>query len=537
MQRSAVHGISPERPDPRLGGLWAVFAAFSVAACVFAFVDFSRSGFWTDELFTLFVIDHHGGLAEVLRRALTDTHPPAYYFMLYEWSRVWGVSETALRASSAIFAVMAAAVFYAGLRGVFSPTARAFALALSLNGSFWFDQSQNARTYAAGLLIASLLLTFALAARRQVAAGRLPAWPCAGLMLVGLVGSFCHAYIFLEVGLVYVFVAATVASAPLRAALVVWGAGIAALVWRFDQLLLRSTLQDVHHMWFSNDPLFIFNQITVSWRNTFGFTGIAALVVLAASAWRRRREAASPSGAGEGEGGWIAGLGLFAHLGMVGLGLLISLLLAPSMSSQNLAVAGPMLWSLSAWLYDRGGPRDARPASRLLAAALVAATAAHLPILAGRLLVRTEDWRGSARYVASLPACAGKPIPVVPPRRFGPDTPFFRTLAVRSFYGRYFPEPGRLQPHPAAELTGAARPAALSALMAARASGADPCPVLAWAVHDLEPDQDAALREALQRAPGVAPAKVTMRAFDHYPHEEVGYSSQPGAFVYLAGRP
>jgi hypothetical protein len=517
--------------------MFAAFAAFAAAGCLFAFVGLARSGYWTDELFSLFVIGHRGGLAEVLRRALTDTHPPGYYFLLYEWARLFGLSETALRLSSAICAVAAAGVFYFGLRGVFSPVARAFALAVALNASCWFDRAQNVRSYSLCMLISALLLVLALAARRGVRAGaRFPAGPCAGLMLAGFVGSFCHAYLFLEVGLVYLFLVLTLPSLGLRVALTAWGLVIAALDGVYVRALLHATRQDIHHMWFRSDALFFFDQITVAYRITFGFAGVAAVGLRAVSAWRRGRAARGVAPV-EAERCWIAGLSAFGHLGMIVLGVAVSLALAPSMSSLNLASAAPLLWALAAWLYDLGGPRADSLASRALAAVLGLAAAAHLPILAGRFITRTEDWRGSARYVAGLAACARQPIPIVPPQRFGPDTPFFRTLAERSFYGRYFPEPGRLHAYTADELAGRRPVAGLGPLLAARARDPRGCPVLAWGVHDLTPAEAVALGEALQRRPGVLPAQVAVKRFDHYEHQEIGYRRTPGAFVYLAVRP
>ena len=56
--------------------------AVLIAACAFAFVGLNAEGYWTDELFTLFLVNHHGGPAAVWRRALTDTHPPLYYLLM-----------------------------------------------------------------------------------------------------------------------------------------------------------------------------------------------------------------------------------------------------------------------------------------------------------------------------------------------------------------------------------------------------------------------------------------------------------------------
>jgi uncharacterized membrane protein len=97
-----------------------VFGLIALITCASAFVGLSSSGLWIDELFTVHLINHHGGLGEVFRRALTDTHPPFYYFILYGWTRLAGLSETALRLPSAVFAVAAVGIFAAGARRVMS---------------------------------------------------------------------------------------------------------------------------------------------------------------------------------------------------------------------------------------------------------------------------------------------------------------------------------------------------------------------------------------------------------------------------------
>jgi hypothetical protein len=533
MQRSAAReGQSTARKELSLP--FVLFAGCAVLALVFAFVRLGGWSYWTDELFTLFVVGHNGGLSEVLRRALTDTHPPAYYFLLYEWSRLAGLSEAPLRISSAVAAVGAALVFWFGLRRVFSPVARAFALAISLNASFWFDQAQNIRSYSLCMLLGAVLAVAALEARRQVREGRgLPPWPAVALVLAGGLGSFSHDYVFLETGLVFVFLTLTVPSWPLRVLLVLAGLAIAGLDAVYARALLQATRQDVHHMWFRSDPVFFFNQITVAWRIVFGISGAVALALLAVVAWRRRGEPRRPGPEG-GDRLWLAGLAAFVHFGMFALGAAVSILLAPSMSSMNLATAAPMLWILAAWLYEIGSPRGGRGWSRAFAAVLVLAALAHLTVLSGRFIPRNEDWRGSARYIEGLPACGGKPIPVVLPKNFGPDTPFFRTLARESFYGRYFPRTALLQVASAEELTGAKPMPALAALVAARARGTDACPVLAWGVHDLSPEDAEALREGLARRG--APVRVEIKRFDNYGHEELGYSPAFGAYVFLAAR-
>src|ERR1700760_2727541 len=90
----------------------AVLALVVLALWGGAFVGLGASGYWVDELWTLFVTDHHG-VGEVVRRALTDGHPPAYYLIIHAWIGLFGDSEAATRSFSAICAVAAGALFVA----------------------------------------------------------------------------------------------------------------------------------------------------------------------------------------------------------------------------------------------------------------------------------------------------------------------------------------------------------------------------------------------------------------------------------------
>ena len=522
----------PARGANQLPWLPATFAAVLVLSLVMAFVRLGGASYWTDELFTLFLVDHDGGPAEVMRRVLTDTHPPFYYFVLYGWSKLSGLSEGPMRLSSALLATAAVGVFFAGTRREFSFAGRAFACALATTANFWFDQSQNIRNYPLAMLVSAGLLAAALAARRRVLAGASPLGAGLALTILGLAGAMTHFYVFLEVGLVYLWLVATLPSTPLRVGLVASGLVIAAVELAFMHALLATTQQNIHHMWFRADALFFFNQVTVAWHNAASYAGLAAAAVMARIAWKRRGQGV-PAAAGS---GWAMGLCVFVHIAMCVLGIAISLVLAPSISSINLGTAAPMLWGILAWLYDRGGPDRATRRAATGGALLIAVLATHLPILAGRFLPRREDWRGSASFVASQPGCGGQPIPVVLAQYFGPPTPFFHTLAERWMYGHYLPDPGRLRAYQAAELTGAIPAPGLGPQLAARAHDASACRVLAWAVHDMTPESARALADGIARRPDVAPAKVRVVEFAEVQHEEWGYSPVVTTFVLLAER-
>jgi hypothetical protein len=524
------------RPSSRLLTTWptTAYALIALTGCAFAFVGLANSSYWTDELFTLFLVDHHQGLGEVWRRALTDTHPPAYYFMLYGWTRLFGLSESHERLFSALCAVAAIVVFYFGVGQAFRRPARMFAAAVAATSFFWFFQSQNVRNYALSLLLSAALLAAARMVRRRWREGRPAAPALTALFVVGVLGAATHFYVFLEVGLVYLGLLATVRGAAIRGALVAMGLAIGAGEVAYIGILLRSTRQDIHDMWFQNDPMFLVNQLAVAYRDTIGYVGIGVVVILLAAAVVRARRGGIPQAPEERD--WAAGLCAFTHLGMVVLGVAISLLLAPSFSSMNVATAAPAMWALLAWLYDLGAPDPRARAGRVLTALLVLAVASHLTELRGRFLPRNEEWRASARFVEAEPSCAGQIIPVVLPFRFGGASPFFRRLAQRDLFGRYDRDPGRLRAYLPTEIAGPRPDAGLIALYASRAADLKACPVLAWAVHDVTAQMAEGLRQDLQGRPELAAYKVSMMTFSYRQQREFGFKAKPSAFVFLIDR-
>ncbi|MDB5451702.1 MAG: rane protein-like protein [Caulobacteraceae bacterium] len=513
----------------------AAFLAMAAVCGVAAFVGLDASGYWIDELFSLFVTDHDGGLGEVMRRALTDTHPPAYYFIIHEWMRLFGSSETATRAFSAICATAALPALFFGLRGSFSLTARSFAMALAAGSKVFFEQSQNMRSYGLALLISSGLLAAALAIHRRLQAGeRVSASLMAGSWALGLLGSFVHFYIFLAVGASHLFLLLGARTARQRAAIVLSGLSIAGLMAIYVVSLLGASQQDFHHMWFSNKASVLIKQalggVTQSWSGL----AIGGIVLLVLAPWADRWRAADGRPPPAIPSPPLAPLQLcgLVILGTVLGGLMVSFALAPSFGKRNLMILAPFFWALAAWLYDAVGPDWRRGPSRVLIGLLLAVTAANALTVRARLLPRNEEWRASAAYVASLPACAGQPIPVVIPFLFGPSTPFFRTLARERFFGRYDIQPARLQPLTPRELSGDGASPAVRALLHARATTAA-CPILAWGVHDVAKHELPQLRRGIAKAAGVPVAQVRVHAFADYKVRLLGFAKRRDrAFVF-----
>ncbi|WP_304167628.1 hypothetical protein [Phenylobacterium aquaticum] len=531
MDRPALIALArtwaPRLPSLALGGLLAIYLAF-------AFRGLSTSSYWIDELFTLFVVDHHGGWGEVMTRALTDTHPPAYYLALNGWIALFGSSEAAVRSLSALCATGAVIVFIGGTRGVYSLRARLFAGLLATGSAWWFMQSQNGRNYAFCMLASAVLATAAVAIRRRLAlGGPFPARAVGALAAAGLIGSLGHFYMLLQTGMIFAALILTTRDRRVQATVAAAGLAILAVTLAYIHALRAHTLQDFAALWFGKDWAFFQMELNGVWQDLMDWTVGAALavLVLAMMVWRGRA-AQTPGGADRGLGDWIAAAGLFAAIAAALLGVIVTLVYTPSFSDQNVLVAFPLIWPGAAWLYDAALGSRGPPWETAIGLAVVACLAPRLGDLERRDVQRMEDWRGSAAYVSGLAACRGQDIPVVLPFRFGPSTPFFRRLAEVDFFGRYYRGGGSLKAFLPDEL---ARDPTLKPLYAPRAHGG--CPVLAWSVHDVGPPDAERIRAALAARLELAGAKVVAHGFpsDFGPNDDA--PNGDWAYVYEVARP
>ncbi len=554
--RSTASGVGGLAASWRSNPFDIALAAIVLVGLVFAFVGLASSSYFVDELFTLYLIDHQGGLAEVLRRALTDTGPPAYYFALYEWTRLTGVSEIATRLLSALFASAAVLTFLFGTGSLFSERARLFAAAVAVAGRFWFIQSQMVRAYAPGLLISMALIVLALSLRRRAADQR-PSWRVwAALTILTLLGCLTHFYLALEGGLVVAYLVLTVGDTRLKTALLLSGILDIVATAAYAGQLLRHTQQDVRHLWFSSDSKFLVLETLVAIRGVAGpaIAPVMAILIIA-GAFRVMQRPRLGRGLGASASPdliWAAGLASFVLVGMVGLGVAVSVTLVPSFSGRNLLIAAPMVWMLCAAIFDLAAPRLDTTTGKVVALVIVLALAGSQALhVVGRFLPRLQEWRASARYVDGLSACDGQAIPVMALQTFAPNTPHFLRLTESRFYGHYERSPGRLQVHwptdfglvdarAAAKAPATATPRAqpqLAALMRQRLSGAERCPVLVWQVHHPTAADAESLRRAIALAAGVSPDRVAAVGFPHFKLRLSGWRPVTEAYVFVARPP
>lgn len=514
-----------------LGPAGGVLTATAVICAAFAFVGLDASSYSIDELFAVFAVDHDGGLGETLRRVLTDTHPPFYYFALHGWARLFGTGEAPLRLLSAICATAALPVLFLGLKGSFSLQARAFAVALGAGSKLFFEEAQEVRNYGVGLLLAAALLVLAVNMWRRLARGQHVGvgW-FAALAGVGLAAAMTHFYLLLAAGALHL--ALLLAARDARARMLVVASGLAILgpVALYVVALLRASKQNIQNMWFSNAPLDLADQalggVTQAW--TAGGLVAVTLLTIALVMHRPWRNAA-PLGPSAG----LLGVCVLTIGAVIAAGLVVSFTIAPSFGRKNLILLGPVFWMLGAWLWDAVAAQAQPGAARLLTVAVVILACSNVATVRTRPLARNEAWRESAAYVGAVPSCQGAPMPVVLPFVFGPSTPFFRELARTYFFGRYDRWPARLRVLTPAEFAPASASPALRGLLRARMAGG--CPILAWGVHDVDPKIAEALRDEIAATAGVTPAQVRIRTFAR---QKVGLlgTSRPKSSAYVFER-
>jgi hypothetical protein len=485
----------------------APFLAAALASAVAAFVGLGAGSYWMDELFSLWVVDHHAGFGEVLARALTDTHPPIYYFLLYPWIQAFGSAEAATRLLSAIFAVASLPVLFFGLRGALGFTARSFAVGLAATSHLFLVANATMRSYSLTVLVSAILLALALRLQRRLRAdeGGLPVLGWAALWLASLFAEYLHFYSFLVVGMVHLYLLLQARRWRDRMVVVVSGATLLGLMSVYVLALLHSTRQDLGHMWFSNGWAELGRQAWGGVSEAWSGLGMVAVLALALSPWAERLRAseAPATAAAPAAARPVMALSSLVILGVVASGIAVSFLIAPSFGTRNLYVLGPFFWALAGFLFE-----SARPGRWLhVALALLVLTACLQ--LRGRTAPQWEEWRASAAVVAAEPGCAGQPIPVVLPFIFGPHNRFFRDLAEDHFFGRYFPQPERLHAYIPDEFATATADPQLRQLLRARATGG--CPVLAWGVHDVDGWTALKLQRDIAETAGLPSQRVRIR--------------------------
>lgn len=517
-----------------------LYGLIALAGCLFAFVGLSSNSFWADELYTMQVVNHNGGLAEVFRRVLADVHPPLYDVLLYGWIQVAGHSEWAVRLPSALFGVAAILMFAFGTRRRLSPTTIAFACAVATTSMFWFVQSQNMRDYALSMLLSSALLVAAIRLHEHTHRDNgfpLGAW--LWLTVLGIAGSQTHPYMLLTVGMAFVFLLLTARTWSMRIALAASGLLVLGL---YVGLMWLMTHTDQKHgfagTWFSNKPKFLASQLRRVVFNLLNRQAALVVVAMLLALWfRRRSHAEQPiDDSREKSIRWTTGLCWFVFIGVLVSGIAISILFAPSFSYRNVLTCTPFAWFLVGRLYDRAGPRtDTRLGAVLAAIAVLLVGSQLIVLMRGRLLPTNEPWRASAAYAQGLPGCGDTTLPlVVMPDTYGSGmTPAVHDMIERNYFGYYLPSSYRTHAYLSEELV-----QHFASSLPASDTAASSCPLIAWGVHDFgSEDLALALGEQLASTPGLTTHSILVQEFLSYQLRWLSWKAEPGGFVFLLATP
>lgn len=162
-----------------------------------------RESFWFDEGFTAWAASLSPG--EILKVIHADVSPPGYYLLLHYWAKLFGQSETALRAMSAFFATLSMGVFWLLARRVLkTPLAVVVAMGLFALSVMQMEYAKDARFYTLVTFL-SLVSIYALLRFLDLrASGKFSVGCMAAIVLSSALNIYSHNLIMLYVGMLSV---------------------------------------------------------------------------------------------------------------------------------------------------------------------------------------------------------------------------------------------------------------------------------------------------------------------------------------------
>jgi len=255
------------------------------AAMVFIAVGIARP-VWLDEANSVLIAQHSfAGIVDALSR---DNNFPLYYFLLSVWMRVFGDSEIALRALSAVFYLGGCAAVYALGRRLAGQSRAGWYAALFYEASaLAIRQAQNVRMYSLLGMLSGLSAWCWLRVFRDRDRSR-AAWAC--LLAVDTLGMLTHAwFVFVLAGQ---FAATAIFERRQIGRFVLAGAAPAALFGVLWGPVLRSQLHNGATAWM---PHFQPGFVLIAATEFYGPLATLVLIALAAAAgnkWRSTSPAA-----------------------------------------------------------------------------------------------------------------------------------------------------------------------------------------------------------------------------------------------------
>jgi len=174
---------------PVLLALAVVFIANVLIRLIFL----GDASFWYDEMVCVKATQEHFGHLKHISE--WDNNPPFYYYCLWVWTHLFGISEWAVRSLSVLFSALAAVVLYATVSRFANPIAAIHASVFYLASNVIYYYSHEARAYALTVLLALCSVNVFLRALEK------PGWGM--FLLLGLL-NFLLVYTHYIPGLVWV---------------------------------------------------------------------------------------------------------------------------------------------------------------------------------------------------------------------------------------------------------------------------------------------------------------------------------------------
>lgn len=226
-------------------------ATLLALAAMLRFVWLGHASLWIDELFSVCwsQLDLHFLLGEGAR---AETNPPTYYVLLHSWMEIFGTTEIAVRALSALISTGTVLVVYAmGRMMVDRPTALLAGLFMAVN-PVAIASAQEARAYALSALLDGMGLLSIVGYVRHLETVGTRSWPWLAAFVFSMIATASVHYTSL------LFVAACFAATgwrlvttrpfPVREALVWIVAGALTALALVKLLILAASLSESNNL-------------------------------------------------------------------------------------------------------------------------------------------------------------------------------------------------------------------------------------------------------------------------------------------------
>lgn len=170
-----------------------------IAACGVYFTGISHESIWYDEAFSMKMTEHSP--LEIIAFTMEDNHPPLYYLLLKITRELLGTSEAALRALSALAAVLIIALGAGPIRRIFGNRTAYIYAAVTLFTPVVLIYAHEARMYTLSMLSVTAGLLYALLAMRD---DRRRDWIYFALST--LAAAYLHYYALIAAFFIHLFV-------------------------------------------------------------------------------------------------------------------------------------------------------------------------------------------------------------------------------------------------------------------------------------------------------------------------------------------